>query len=96
MSATVADLAQAGKSGRNRNPRPAPGVGGTTLPTISTSSRHWVVGVGESIEQAIATIVSAMTSIITSALAMTVAEARATGPAPARPGAGRQFRRAAQ
>lgn len=46
------------------------------LPTISTGSRQWVVGVGESIEQAIATIVSAMTSIITSALAMTVAEAR--------------------
>ncbi len=47
-----------------------------TLPTISAGSRHWVVGVGESIEQAIATIVSAMTSIISSALAMTVAEAR--------------------
>lgn len=47
-----------------------------TLPTISTGSRHWVVGVGESVEQAIATIVSAMTSIITSALAISVNEAR--------------------
>jgi len=47
-----------------------------TLLTISTSSRRWVVGVGESVEQAIATIVSAMTSIISSALAISVDEAR--------------------
>lgn len=46
------------------------------LPTVSTSSRHWVVGVGESIEQALVTVVSAMTSIIASELAMSAAEAR--------------------
>jgi amidase len=46
------------------------------LPTVSTSSRQWVVGVGESIEQALVTVVSAMTSIIASELAMSAAEAR--------------------
>jgi amidase len=46
------------------------------LPTISTGSRQWVAGVGESVEQAIATVVSAMTSIIAPELAMTAAEAR--------------------
>jgi amidase len=46
------------------------------LPTISAGSRHWVVGVAESVEQAIATIVPAMTGIVAPALSMTLAEAR--------------------
>jgi amidase len=46
------------------------------LPTVSTGSRQWVVGVGESIEQAIAAVVAAMTSIIASELAITAAQAR--------------------
>lgn len=46
------------------------------LPTVSTSSGQWVVGVGESIEQALVTVIAAMTSIIASELAMSADEAR--------------------
>jgi amidase len=47
-----------------------------TLPTISTNSMQWVVGVGDSIEQAIVTVISEMTRIIAAECSMPAAEAR--------------------